>query len=147
LGRAKRTDLDTFASLLQSTSDIEMAVKEWNNALEVTGQSREDNDKKEASLINSTNVLGFLCDFNSDGQLSAAYKRKNNKLQENQGDVGTLFGQQVIFTIDQAIDVKNVELGDPEGEQLVIGNIIKNMEISDSRNLTEDQKTLITDMQ
>ncbi|HMS90889.1 MAG TPA: hypothetical protein PKC87_01610, partial [Candidatus Absconditabacterales bacterium] len=134
LSRAQRTDLDTFASLLQSKSDIAMAIKEWNNAKEMTGNDVEHSG--EVSLITSDNVLNFLCDFNSDGQISAEYKRKNNKEQKNQGDIGTLFGQQVMWTIDQAIGVKNVELSTPKGEHLVIQNIIKNMQISDSRSLT-----------
>lgn len=50
--------------------------------------------------------------------------------------MGTLFGQQVLFTLEQAIAVKNVELGNSQGEHLVIQNIIKNMQISDSRNLS-----------
>lgn len=41
-----------------------------------------------------------------------------------------------MWTIDQAIGVKNVELSTPKGEHLVIQNIIKNMQISDSRSLT-----------
>lgn len=110
LTRASRIDLDTFASLIQSESDIVMAVKERNNALEMTGNKREKPDEEPTSMISAKNVLEFLCDFNSDGQISANYKKKNNKEQKNQGDVGTLFGQQVMFTIDQAINVKNVEL-------------------------------------
>ena len=125
LSKATWHDLDTFASLLESKPDEAMAVKERYNAKEMT----------EHNTIDGTNVLEFLCDFNSDGQLSAEYKRKNNKEQRNQWDVGPLFGQQVMFTIEQAIGTKNVELGEPKGEQLVIANIIKNMEIADSRNL------------
>jgi hypothetical protein len=49
--------------------------------------------------------------------------------------------------IEQAIKLQNVELGEPAGEQLVIGNIIKNMQISDSRNLTEEQRSLLIKMQ
>ncbi|MEI6774074.1 MAG: hypothetical protein WCL18_04670 [bacterium] len=82
MSRAKRTDLDTFASLLQSKSDIAMAVKEWNNTKEMTGNDVEHTG--ESSLITAENVLKFLCDFNSDGQISAEYKRKNNKEQKNQ---------------------------------------------------------------
>jgi len=125
-----------------------MAVKEWNNALEMTGQNKEKIEKKKAqkSLIKSKNVLEFLCDFNSDGQVSAEYKRKNNKEQKNQGDVGTLFGQQVMFTIEQAIAVENIKLGDPEGENVVIQNIVKNMEISDSRILDEVRKVPLQTM-
>lgn len=134
LSRAQREDLDTFASLLQSKSDIAMAIKEWNNAKEMTGNDGEH--PGESSLITTDNVLGFLCDFNSDAEISAAYKRKNNKEQKNQWDVGTLFGQQVMWTIEQAIAVKNVELSVPKGEHLVIQNIIKNMQISDSRSLS-----------
>jgi len=40
-----------------------------------------------------------------------------------------------MFTIEQAINVKSVELGEAKGEQLVISNIIKNMTIADSRSL------------
>ena len=102
-----------------------MAVKEWHNAKEMVNNN----------LITSDNVLEFLCDFNGDGQISAEYKKKNNKEQKKQGDVGTLFGQQVMWTIEQAIATQNVELGDPQGEQVVIGNIVKNMQVSDSRIL------------
>ena len=83
-----------------------------------------------------------MCDFNSDGQISAEYKRKNNKEQRNQWDVGVLFWQQVMFTLEQAIKVKTVELGEPKGEQVVISNIIKNMKIADSRNL--ENTSLVT---
>lgn len=138
LSRAKWTDLDIFASLLQSKADIPMAVKERNNALDMTGQNREKTEKwkSQTSLIDADNVLEFLCDFNSDGQISAEYKRKNNKEQKNQWDVWPLFGQQVMWQIEQAIAVKNVELGDPKWEQVIISNIIKNITIADSRNLT-----------
>ncbi|MEI7558849.1 MAG: hypothetical protein WCJ45_09045 [bacterium] len=40
-----------------------------------------------------------------------------------------------MFTIDQAIAVKNIELGGDKGEHLVISNIIKNMTIDDRRNM------------
>jgi hypothetical protein len=46
LSNAKRVDLDEFASLLQSKPDIAMAVKEWNNTLEMTGNSRSDEYKE-----------------------------------------------------------------------------------------------------
>ena len=137
LTESHRSELDTFASLLQSESDEAMAVKEWHNADEMI----------KNKLINADNVLAFLCDFNSDGQVATEYKKKNNKEQKNQWDVGTLFGQQVMFTIEQAIKVKNIELGDPAGEQLVISNIIKNMQISDSRELDEVQKLPFTTME
>lgn len=133
LSRAQRKDLNAFASLIQSKSDITMVVKKRNNAKEMTGNDVEH--RGESSLITSDNVLIFLCDTNSDAQIDATYKRKDNKEQRNQWDVGTLFGQQILFTLEQAIAVKNVELGDPQGEYLVIQNIIKNMKISDSRSL------------
>ena len=144
LSRAKRDDLDTFASLVQSKDDVTMAVKEWNNTLEMTWNDREKIEKwaTQTSLITEENVLEFLCDFNSDGQISAEYKRKNNKEQRNQWDVGVLFWQQVMFTLEQAIKVKTVELGEPKGEQVVISNIIKNMKIADSRNL--ENTSLVT---
>lgn len=59
-----------------------MAVKEWNNAKEMTGNNIEHHG--DNSLITNDNVLTFLCDFNSDAQISAAYKRRNNKEQKNQ---------------------------------------------------------------
>jgi hypothetical protein len=59
-----------------------MAVKEWNNALEITGNSKEN--LGQTSLINSDNVLNFLCDFNGDGQVATEYKKKDNKEQKNQ---------------------------------------------------------------
>jgi len=120
LSRATWYDLDKFAAVLQSTTNETMGVKEIYNAEEMI----------EHTKITKDNVLEFLCDFNSDRQLSV-----DNKEQDNQGDIGPLFGQQVMFTIEQAIGTKNVELGEPKGEQLVIANIIKNMEIADSRNL------------
>lgn len=137
LSNASWSDLDTFASLLQSKSNETMAVKEWHNAKEMVNNN----------LITSDNVLEFLCDFNGDGQISAEYKKKNNKEQKKQGDVGTLFGQQVMWTIEQAIATQNVELGDPQGEQVVIGNIVKNMQVSDSRILDEIQKQHLLTMQ
>jgi hypothetical protein len=51
-----------------------MAVKERYNAREMT----------EHNTIDGNNVLEFLCDFNSDGQISAEYERRNNKEQRNQ---------------------------------------------------------------
>ncbi|MEI7919549.1 MAG: hypothetical protein WCH65_05105 [bacterium] len=33
---AKRKDLDTFAALVENKSDVGMAVKEWNNEMEIT---------------------------------------------------------------------------------------------------------------
>jgi hypothetical protein len=47
LSRAQRADLDTFASLLQSKDDVVMAVKEWNNTLEMTWQNREKAERRE----------------------------------------------------------------------------------------------------
>jgi hypothetical protein len=49
-----------------------------------------------------------------------------------------------LFTIDQAIAVKTVELGKQQGEQVVISNIIKNMQIADSRNI---ENTYLVTMQ
>ncbi len=141
LSNAQRADLDTFASLIQSKDDVYRSVKEWNNALNFTWQNREKAEKWEiqTSRITWDNVLAFLCDFNSDGTISTEYKKKNDKKQEHQWDVGNLSWPQVMFTIEQAIKVKNVELGTPQWEQLVIQNIVKNMQISDSR---DDIKTL-----
>gem|GEM_PF-2858594 len=59
-----------------------MIIKEWNNALEMTGNSRERSEQE--SLITKDNVLEFLCDFNSDGQISMEYNRRHNKEQRNQ---------------------------------------------------------------
>jgi len=74
LDNAQRSDLERFTSLLQSKSDEAMSVKELYNAdLIITN-----------NLINEDNVLPFLCDFNSDGQVATEYKRKNNKEQKNQ---------------------------------------------------------------
>ncbi len=156
--RAQWNDLDTFASLLQNKPDVSEAIKERNNALEVTGQSREDKDEFESSLINETNVFEFLCDFNSDGVVSAAYYKRDKKgqkgepEQKNQGDVWPLFGQQVMRTIDQAIEVKTVELGgDPDKstllwEQVVIQNIIRNMNIYDKSFSLPRQKEFVENM-
>ena len=149
LARAKREDLDAFASLLQSKDDIPMIIKEWNNALEMTGNSRERSEQE--SLITKDNVLEFLCDFNSDGQISMEYNRRHNKEQRNQWDVGTLTWWDINFTIEQAIRTKNVELGKSEdgeeGEQRVIFNIVKNMDISDKRNLDSDAYEFLVAMQ
>ncbi|MCX6823629.1 MAG: hypothetical protein NT085_00680 [candidate division SR1 bacterium] len=146
LTRAQRKYLDAFAALAQSKDDIEMAIFQWNNSLEVTGQSNEDGEEKTPSLINANNVLEFLCDFNGEGTISIEYKRKNNTEQKNQGDVGTLSGPQVMWTIEQAIKLKDVELGKGKGEQLVIQNIIKNMDVSDSRKLTNTEEAFIDNM-
>lgn len=137
LSRAQRSTLDTFASLLQSKTDEAKAIKERHNAAEML----------ESGQINDTNVLDFLCDVNGDGLVSTAYKEKHKtKKEKNQWDVWTIFGQQIQFTIEQAIEVKTVELGDKDkAEQLVISNIIKNMEISDS-STTGNQRLLIYDM-
>lgn len=137
LSRSKWEDLDTFASLVQSKDDVEMAMNEWNNSLEITGQTR--NDKKEnkegnpetTTKITKENIFTFLCDFNGEGIVSAEYNKKFERKQLTQGDVWPLFGQQVLFTIEQAIAVQEVE-HPGEGEQIVIHNIIKNMSISNS---------------
>lgn len=158
--RAQWNDLDTFASLLQAKPDVSEAIKERNNALEITGQSREDKDEYETSLISvdGNNVFSFLCDFNSDGVISAAYYKRDKKgqkgenEQKNQGDVWPLFGQQVMRTIDQAIEVKTVELGgDPDKstllwEQVVIQNIIRNMNIYDKSFSLPRQKEFVENM-
>lgn len=146
--RAQWWDLDTFASLLQSKPNIAMAVKEWNNALEMTGNSRNDKEANTSTLITWDNVLSFLCDFNSDGLLSASYNKTHAPQQKNQGDVGTMFGQQVAFTIEQAIKVKWVELNDKKKwEQFVIGYILQHMQMSDHRNLHSLQRKKIMEMQ
>ncbi len=124
LTNARRNDLDAFASLLQSKTNVAMATKEMYNAKELV----------KNKLINEDNVLQFLCDFNSDGQISAEYNKKLNLRQKNQWDVGPLFGQQVYFCIEQAIKVQNV-IDSWKGEQVVISNIFKNMAIADSRTL------------
>ncbi len=137
LSRSQWKDLDTFASLVQSKDDIEMAMKEWNNALEMTWQMR--NDKKEneernpeiTTKITEKNIFTFLCDFNGEWIVSAEYNKKFEAQQLTQGDVWPLFGQQVLFSIEQAIAVQEVQ-HPGEWEQIVIHNIIKNMSISNS---------------
>jgi hypothetical protein len=49
-----------------------MATKEMYNAKELV----------KNNLIDESNVLQFLCDFNSDGQISAEYMKKNNLEQK-----------------------------------------------------------------
>lgn len=159
LTRAKRTNLDTFAGLVQSKDDVEMVVQEWHNTETTTGNILNEKDKRKydkenykrnevmrrESLINSENVLTFLCDVNGDGTLSTEYNKQLNIAQENQGDVGTLSGPQIMFTIDQAIGVKDAE--GENGENVVIHNIVKNMKISDrNRIIPEVQKKLIDEM-
>lgn len=82
--RAQWQDLNTFAELLKSKPDIAKSVKEWSNALEMTGNSRNDKEANTSTLINESNVLSFLCDFNSDGQLSAEYKKSKVPQQKYQ---------------------------------------------------------------
>ncbi len=162
LNNSSRQDLYTFATLLESRSDLSTTVKQWNNSLELTGNSRDDKtrtpeweDKK--SLITAgkidkngeykdSNVLQYLCDFNSDNALSGApvnldnrKKQKNRKEQKNQWDVGGIFWQQLNFTIEQAIKVADATLlatpaDEPyKGENVVIQNILENIAIGDRR--------------
>lgn len=162
LNNSSRQDLYTFATLLQSRSDLSTTVKQWNNALELTGNSRDDKTRtpeweEKTSLVNAgkadkngeyknSNVFKYLCDFNSDNVLSGApinldkrKKQLSRKEQKNQGDVGNIFGQQLIFTLEQAIKVADATLlATPSDEKyrwenVVIQNILKNISIGDRR--------------
>jgi len=121
LTRAEWKDLDTFASVMQTKENEVMSIKELHNTREFL---------RHVS-INEKNVLAFLCDFDSSGNLSV---EKNKEMKKLKWDIGPLFGQQVYFTIEQAIKIQDVEYP-REGEQKVIWNILKNMEITDRRCL------------
>ena len=156
LNNAQRKDLYTFSALLEARSDISTTIKSWNNALESTGNSRAD---KNANTKNSlqfewidtreqSNILQYLCDWNSDGTISTASKKKENKKQKNQWDVGNLFGNQVFFTLEQAIKSTDALLADNfngempyKWENIVIQNIIQAISIDERRQRpTLDQK-------
>lgn len=157
LNNAQRADLYTFSSLLKARSDISTVVKSWNNALEATGNSRAD---KNASAKNSlqfewidtweeSNILQYLCDWNSDGTISTASKKKENRKQKNQWDVGNLFGNQVFFTIEQAIKSTDAILADNfngevpyKWENIVIQNIIQAISIDERRQRPSLDKKL-----
>lgn len=122
----------------------------------MTGTLRDDKDKKtykknnegaerQDSVITPENVLYFLCDYNSDLTLSAEYEKRNNLKQQDQGDVGSIFGQQLMFTFEQAIALQNLE-HPGEGEQRVIHNILKNIQISDRRLPSAQREKFIQNM-
>jgi len=67
LCRADRSQLDTFATLLQEQSDIATTAKEWKNAIE------------NKDIITTDNVFEFLCDFNDDGTLQRNTTRRTKK--------------------------------------------------------------------
>jgi hypothetical protein len=59
LSNAPWANLDTFAGLVQSKDDVNKAIREWSNALNMTGQNREKREKgkEQTSLITPENVL------------------------------------------------------------------------------------------
>ena len=121
--RTQRTTLDAFTAILESDKGtITRSVKRWHNAETMRKYVKEEN------------VLVFLCDYNSDATISTTYKKKEYKNQNQQGDVGNIFGPQLLFHINQAIAIKNVE-APWTGETTVISNIMKNIQISDNRNM------------
>ncbi len=155
LSRSSRENLDTFAALAQSKDNITTFLKERYNAGITTWVVFDDKDRKEydrqwiearrESAISSKNVFMFLCDFNGDLLISTEYKKRNNPGQKNQGDVGPVFGQQVMFSIEQAIKLQDIEYPG-KWEQKVIHNIIKNMDIRDKRFYHVAQQELLDDM-
>jgi hypothetical protein len=63
--------LYTFATLLESRSDISTTIKEWQNSLVLTGNNRDDKaPEQQETLLTEDNVFDFLCDYNSDNALS-----------------------------------------------------------------------------
>ncbi len=135
--RTQRTTLDAFTAILESDKGtITRSVKRWHNAETMRKYVKEEN------------VLAFLCDYNSDATISTTYKKKAYKNQNQQGDVGNIFGPQLLFHINQAIAIKNVE-APWTGETTVIFNIMKNIQISDNRNMNSfhpEMKALIEGM-
>ena len=117
-------DLQAFSDLAGVRSAEYNTIKETVNTNEIH--------------IDDQNVFKVLCDRNGDLVLSADGSRKFNR-QKNIGDVWNVFGQQVYFTIDQAIKVQNVLHGDAEdkaggkGEQIVIQNITRAISTENAR--------------
>jgi hypothetical protein len=93
MNAANWDDLEDFADISGVRDAQYSAIKETVNA-------------KNSLLLDQTSVFKFLCDRNGDGVLSADGKR--NKEQKNLGDIGNIFGQQLNFTIEQAMKVQNV---------------------------------------
>ena len=117
MNAANWTDLQDFADISGSRDAQYSAIKETVNA-------------KESILLDKTSVFKFLCDRNGDGVLSANGRR--TKEQKNLGDIGNIFGQQLNFTIEQAIKVQDV-LHPGQGEQIVIQNIMRTIMIQNPR--------------
>ncbi len=117
MNAANWSDLQDFADISGVRDAQYSVIKETVNA-------------KESLLLDKTSVFKFLCDRNGDGVLSANNRR--NKEQKNLGDIGNIFGQQLNFTIEQAMKVQDV-LHPGQGEQIVIQNIMRTIMIQNPR--------------
>jgi len=124
LNTAKWADLETFSAVSGARSDQSNALKEFANA------------KNNKEAITSETVFDFLCDRNGDQVLSGSSKEKV-KWEKNQKDIGNIFGQQIKFTIDQAIGVQDT-LNPGKGEKIVIQKIMSNIDIQDAKKTSPE---------
>lgn len=124
LNTAKWTNLDAFSAVSGARSDQSNGLKEFANA------------KNSKETIWVENVFDFLCDRNGDQVLSGS-NGERIKWERNQRDVGNIFGQQIKFTIDQAIGVQEV-INPEKGENIVIQKIMSNINTKDARKTSPE---------
>lgn len=103
--------LQWFSSIVNARTQSFSSINETANTVLTQGR------------LTTENVFQFLCDRNGDGILSADANHKTE--QKNQGDIWNIFGQQLFFTIEQAIGVQEA-LHTGQGEQIVIQKILLN---------------------
>jgi hypothetical protein len=118
LNRAKWTDLLDFAEIMKARKNPDRVLKEWFNAKETS----------KSGKLDENNILRFLADINGDAIISADNNRKN-KEQFKYGDLGNLSGEQIFFTMNQAIETQDALKWDGEWEKTVIKNIARMIDI------------------
>lgn len=124
LNTAKWNNLETFSAVSGARSDQSTVLKEFANA------------KNNINKFSEETVFDFLCDRNGDHVLSGSNKERV-KGERNQRDVGNIFGQQIKFTIDQAIWVQEA-LNPGKWENIVIQKIMSNIDIQDARKASPE---------
>jgi hypothetical protein len=118
LNHAKWTDLLDFAEIMKARKNPDRVLKEWFNAKETS----------KSETLDENNILRFLSDINGDAIISADNNRKN-KEQFKYGDLGNLSGEQIFFTMNQAIETQDALKWDGEWEKTVIKNIARMIDI------------------
>lgn len=114
LNRAKWTDLLDFSEIMKARKNPDNVLKQWFNAKETS----------KSVTLDENNILWFLADINGDAVISADKSRKN-KEQFKYGDLGNLSGEQIFFTMNQAIQEQDALKWNGEGEKTVIKNIAR----------------------